>query len=107
MPSATLAKTVPKAAMASAPQRSARELAPAEPDREPGLPLFLQLKCAACSASGPCPQCEEEEKRVQMASESGGASVKGSGFHSIAGDGIRGASQPLPHFDTIQAAFGG
>lgn len=72
------------------------------------MPRFLQHKCAACAAGGTlCPECEEEQAKMQMAATAGGSTPSHPRqIHAAAREGVRGADKPLPHLDKVQASFG-
>src|SRR5688572_24757982 len=78
------------------------------PEGDVGLPRFLQRKCAACAAGETlCPECEEEQAKMQMAATAGGStSPHPRQIHVAAREGVRGADKALPHLDKVQASFG-
>ena len=66
----------------------------------------VQRKCAACDAGGPpCAACAAGQDQNVQKKEGAAADAAGE-THAAARDGVRGAAQPLPHRDRIQAAFG-
>ncbi|WP_437728376.1 DUF6972 family protein [Sorangium sp. So ce861] len=87
-----------------APARSSLVSPGAEPARSP-----VQAKCAACAAGGAtCSACATEDEAIQAKERPGAPSPAAAsvGVRAAATEGVRGASDPLPHLARLQPAFG-
>ena len=75
-----------------------------------GLPQFLQFSEQAVTrprAEGESPDANAGPSNARDASSGGEGSLrKAPAIHQVAGDGLRNAHSPLPHFARIQRSFG-